>query len=81
MDFTDPIRLRCIGPLRTPKRRLQRESIPSAEEITGLSRDTLKRRYPHFIRELSERREGMQLGDALTIASGKQRTSTSFSAA
>jgi hypothetical protein len=42
----------------------------SAERITGLSSDTLKRRYPSLIRTLSLRRRGMQLGDALAIASG-----------
>jgi hypothetical protein len=69
-DNLDPIRLRCIVPLRKPKRKLKREPIPSAEEITGLSKDTLKRQYPHLIRDLSDRREGMQLGDAVAIASG-----------
>jgi hypothetical protein len=44
---------------------------PSAEEVTGLSEDTLKRRFPHLIRQLSDRRRGMQLGDAITIANGK----------
>jgi len=69
MNFNDidPIRLRCIVPLRTPKPRkrkhpLQRETLPSAEEITGLSEDTLKRRYRHLIRKLSDRRAGMPLG-------------------
>jgi hypothetical protein len=73
MDFgkIDPVRLRSIVPLRRPKRQLKRELEHSAEEITGLSKDTLKRRYPHLIRDLSERREGMQLGDALEIANGK----------
>jgi hypothetical protein len=74
MDFSD-FRLRCILPLRKPKRRAQRELPPSAEEVTGLSRDTLKRRYPHLIRDLSERREGMQLGDALAIANGEAAAS------
>ena len=68
-DKIDPIRLRCIVPLRKPKRGSR--DVPSAEEITSLSEDTLKRRYPHLIRNLSERRKGMQLGDALTIANGK----------
>ena len=70
MDFSD-LRLRCIIPLRTPKRRSQRELPPSAEDVTGLSRDTLKRRYGHYVRDLSARREGMQLGDALAIAAGE----------
>jgi hypothetical protein len=74
MDFDDPIRLRCIVPLRKPKRQLRRELPPSAEEVTGLSRETLKRRYPHLIVDLSARREGMSLGNALAIAAGKATT-------
>ena len=66
----DPIRLRSIIPLRKPKRPARVEVL-SAEEITGLSEDTLKRRFPHLIRQLSDRRRGMQLGDAITIANGK----------
>jgi hypothetical protein len=70
MDFADidPVRLRCVVPLRKQKRNVVEG--PSAEEITNLSEDTLKRRYPHLIRNLSDRRCGMQLGDALAIAGG-----------
>jgi hypothetical protein len=70
MDFTglDPVRLRSIVPLRRPKK--SKRADPSAEEITNLSKDTLKRNFPSKIRKLSDRREGMQLGDALAIASG-----------
>lgn len=64
------IALRSIVPLRAPKRRQRGEPKPSAEEITNLSEDTLKRKYPHLIRDLSDRRKGMQLGDALAIADG-----------
>jgi hypothetical protein len=73
MDFDnlDPIQLRSIIPLRRPKRELKREPSYNAEEITGLSKDTLERRFPHLIRDLSYRRRGMQLGDALSIAAGK----------
>jgi hypothetical protein len=72
MDFEtiDPIKLRCIVPLRKFKRKSKSDLILSAEEITGLSGDTLNRRYSHLIRDLSDRRRGMQLGDALAIASG-----------
>jgi hypothetical protein len=73
MDFgeIDPVRLRSIIPLRRPSRALKRAAQLSAEEITGLSPDTLKRRYRQHIRKLSIRREGMRLGDALAIADGK----------
>jgi hypothetical protein len=66
----DPIKLRSIVPLRRPKRP-KRVDVPSVEEITGLSEDTLKRRYARYIRKLSDRRCGMQLGDAIEIANGK----------
>jgi hypothetical protein len=71
MNFPDidPVRLHCVVPLRKSKRNVV--DGPSAEEITNLSEDTLKRRYPHLIRDLSDRRRGMQLGDALAIAAGK----------
>jgi hypothetical protein len=66
----DPVRLRCVVPLRKLKRSVV-EGL-SAEEITNLSEDTLKRNFPHLIRYLSDRRCGMQLGDALAIADGKE---------
>jgi membrane-bound lytic murein transglycosylase MltF len=43
----------------------------SAESVTGVSRDTLERRYPHLIRRPSPRRRTMKLRDALAIASGE----------
>jgi hypothetical protein len=70
-DPIDEIRLRSIVPLRTPTRELRREPVPSAEQITGLSRETLKRRFPQLIRQISDRRCGMQLADALAIAAGE----------
>lgn len=54
---------------------LQLESVlplaPDVEDVTSLSRDTLERRYPQFIVQLSPRRKGMKLRHALKIASGK----------
>jgi hypothetical protein len=53
---------------------LQLESIKSmkeCEEITGLSRDTLKRRYPKLVKRLSDKRLGMQLKHLLAIAAGE----------
>jgi hypothetical protein len=41
-----------------------------AERITTLSADNLKRNYPSLIVELSPRRHGMKLRDALAIANG-----------
>ena len=67
----DPVKLRCIVPLRKPKRQLNRDQLPSAEEITNLSRDILKKRYAKYIRKLTERCSGMQLGHAIAIANGE----------
>jgi hypothetical protein len=69
MHGIDPVRLRSIVPLRKLKRSVVEG--PSAEEITGLSEDTIKRRYRHLIRNLSDRRCGILLGDALAIAAGE----------
>ena len=41
--------------------------ISQAAEITNLSKDTLKRRYPDKVIKLSVRRLGMRLSDALAI--------------
>jgi hypothetical protein len=43
---------------------------PDIEEITGLSTDTVKRRYPQLVVKLSARRVGMKLRNALAIANG-----------
>ena len=59
---------------QTPPTWLELESVrrlPEVEQITSLSVDTLKRKYPDRIIRLSDRREGMKLRDALAIASGK----------
>ena len=44
--------------------------LPTVEELTSLSADTLKRRYPKRVKHLSDGRVGMTLGDALEIAEG-----------
>lgn len=41
--------------------------LAQASELSGLSIDTLKRRYPAKIITLSPRRRGMRLGDALEL--------------
>jgi hypothetical protein len=45
--------------------------LSKAEKITSLDRDTMKRKYPNRIRQLSDKRQGMLLKDALAIAEGK----------
>ena len=53
---------------------LELESVrplrPDIENVTSLSRDTIKRRYAKYIVKVSERREGMKLKHALAIAAG-----------
>ena len=72
MPATIEIKLESIIPLRKPKPRSSARAVEhNAEEITGLSEDTLKRRYPNRIKKLSERRVGMKLRDALAIANGE----------
>jgi len=52
----------------SPEHELRRIlSPPQVEEVTSLSWDTIKRRYPKKVRKLSPRREGMTLGDALAL--------------
>jgi hypothetical protein len=46
------------------------KSGPTAEQVTSLSADTLRRRYPELIRRVSPRRVGIKMRDALTIANG-----------
>jgi hypothetical protein len=41
-----------------------------AKQITGLSADTIKRRYPEYVKKLSARRRGIKLRHALEIAEG-----------
>jgi hypothetical protein len=44
-----------------------------AEQITGLSADSIKRHYPQFVKQLSKRRRGIKLRHALEIADGQPR--------
>jgi hypothetical protein len=39
-----------------------------AEQVTGLSADSIKRHYPQFVKQLSKRRRGIKLRHALQIA-------------
>jgi hypothetical protein len=45
-------------------------SIPEASKLTSLSDDTIERRFGHFIVQLSPRRRGMKLRNALAITNG-----------
>ena len=53
---------------------LERESVvplAKVEKITSLDRDTIKRRYPDRVVQLSDKRQGMKLKHALAITEGK----------
>jgi hypothetical protein len=68
----DWVKLRSIIPLKAGRAGAGgAEQRHNAEQITNLHRDTIKRRYPHLVKKISLRREGMTLGDALAIASGE----------
>jgi hypothetical protein len=43
-------------------------AMSEAERLSGLSHDTLRRRYPEKIIQLSPRRLGMRVRDALMLA-------------
>jgi hypothetical protein len=60
----DWIALRSIIPLESSRSPL------TVRGICDISADTAKRNYPHLIKKVSEKREGMTLGDALDIAAG-----------
>jgi hypothetical protein len=42
-------------------------SVPQAADLRGISEDTFKRKYPHLIKKLSERRNGVTLADVLAL--------------
>jgi hypothetical protein len=42
-------------------------TLDEVAKFRGLSKDSIRRHYPHLIRRLSPRRRGMNLRDALTI--------------
>ena len=65
--------LESVIPLEKPKRRsnIKEDERRSAEEITNLSGDTLRRRHRDKIIKLSDRRRGMKLRVALAIANGE----------
>lgn len=44
--------------------------LDEAEQLTSLSHDTLRRRFPNLIVNLSPRRVGIRLRDVLAINSG-----------
>ena len=42
-------------------------SVPDAAELNDVSEATFRRRYPHLIRQISPRRQAVELGDAIDL--------------
>ena len=66
-DITDPVVAGLLKNL-SPLELLRVAKMPEAERLSGTSADTLKRKYPQWIVQVSERRLGMRVGHALLIA-------------
>jgi hypothetical protein len=49
---------------------LRKISVAEAAELNAISEDTFRRRFPHLIRKISNRRQAVNLQDAIEI--GKQ---------
>jgi len=62
----DRLRLESVIPLQSKK-----PDIETVRTITSLSADNVKRNFPHLVVQLSPKREGMQLKNALAIAAGQ----------
>ena len=46
--------------------------VKEAAELNSLSEATFRRRYPHLIRQVSPRRDAVELADALDVGAGKR---------
>jgi hypothetical protein len=46
-------------------------SVKEAADLNNLSEDTFRRHYRHLIKDVSERRQAVELGDALAIGDEK----------
>jgi hypothetical protein len=53
------------------------QKMSMAEKITSLSAESIRRLYPDYVIQLSERRQGVKLKHLLDIANGTLRPNTS----
>jgi hypothetical protein len=63
------LQLRQVIQLATKSKKPR--TLPTVQELTSLSPDTIKRKHPDRVVHLSEGRVGMTIGNALKIAEGK----------
>jgi hypothetical protein len=49
----------------------QKISVQKAAELNDIHEDTFRKRYPHLIKKISERRDAVELGDAIAIGEPK----------
>jgi hypothetical protein len=49
----------------------QKISVRQAAKLNNIHEDTFRRRYPHLIKKISERRDAVELGDAIAIGEPK----------
>jgi len=47
--------------------RRRKISVREAAELNDVSEATFRRRYPHLIRQISPRRQAVELGDAIDL--------------
>jgi len=47
--------------------RRRKISVPAAAAFNDMSEATFRRRYPHLIRQISKRRQAVELGDAIDL--------------
>jgi hypothetical protein len=47
-------------------------SVKEAAALNNISEDTFRRRYPRLIRQVSPRRDAVELGDALSVGSASE---------
>jgi hypothetical protein len=57
--------------LATELVRRQKVSVKEAASLNGISEDTFRRRHSHLIKQVSPRRQAVELADALAIGETK----------
>jgi hypothetical protein len=50
----------------------QKVSVKKAAALNDIHEDTFRKRYPHLIKKISERRDAVELGDARAVGELKK---------